>query len=77
MSDPLAWKERANCRGCGPALFFPENGGDVSLPKAVCAACEVRAECLDYSLENGEHHGIWGGISERGRRGMRRRRRAA
>jgi WhiB family redox-sensing transcriptional regulator len=33
----------------------------------------VRAECLDFALENDERFGIWGGLSERERRKFRRR----
>jgi WhiB family redox-sensing transcriptional regulator len=32
--------------------------------KAICAMCDVRAECLDYALTIRELHGIWGGLTE-------------
>ena len=35
----------------------------------------VAAECLDYALANGERFGVWGGLSERQRKGMRAARR--
>ena len=38
----------------------------------VCRSCEVRAECLEYALENDERFGIWGGLSERERRRLKR-----
>lgn len=66
------WTELANCRGCDPALFFPGQGESTRDAKAVCAACEVRRECLDYALRSGEKFGIWGGKSERERRRIRR-----
>jgi WhiB family redox-sensing transcriptional regulator len=42
----------------------------------VCAGCPVRERCLDYAIEHVEI-GVWGGTSERERRGMRRTRRMA
>ena len=40
--------------------------------KRVCRSCDVRAECLEYALENDERFGIWGGMSERERRRLKR-----
>lgn len=71
------WTDAAACLGLDPDLFFPERGEDVAPAKAVCAGCPVREDCLDYALDNGERHGIWGGLSERERRRIRRDRRAA
>jgi WhiB family redox-sensing transcriptional regulator len=34
----------------------------------------VRLECLEYALSHGEKFGIWGGLSERERRRVRRER---
>jgi WhiB family redox-sensing transcriptional regulator len=34
----------------------------------------VREDCLEYALANGEKFGIWGGLSERERRRLRRQR---
>ena len=52
--------------------FFPEKGGSTREAKKVCMACEVRVECLDYALENDERFGIWGGLSERERRRLKK-----
>ncbi|HHT41125.1 MAG TPA: WhiB family transcriptional regulator [Actinomyces sp.] len=70
---PLAWQERALCAQTDPEAFFPEKGGSTREAKAVCASCEVRAQCLEYALENDERFGIWGGMSERERRRYKRR----
>ncbi len=75
-SDPT-WRARAACRGTDPNLFFPERGESTREAKAVCATCRVRGDCLDYALDTLEHHGIYGGMSERERRSIRRRRRNA
>ena len=42
--------------------------------KEVCKGCVVRGDCLEYALANGEKFGIWGGLSERERRRLRRQR---
>ncbi len=69
-----SWQIQANCLGVDPDLFFPERGASTREAKAVCRACVVRDECLEYALVNGEKFGIWGGLSERERRRLRRQR---
>jgi WhiB family redox-sensing transcriptional regulator len=70
----LSWQDRGACKGTDPEAFFPVKGGSTAEAKAVCAACPVRAECLEYALVRGERFGVWGGTSEMERRGMRRAR---
>jgi WhiB family transcriptional regulator, redox-sensing transcriptional regulator len=70
--DDLGWQERALCAQTDPEAFFPEKGGSTREAKRVCRSCEVRAECLEYALENDERFGIWGGLSERERRRIKR-----
>ena len=70
---PLGWQERSLCAQTDPEAFFPEKGGSTREAKKVCASCDVRSECLDYALENDERFGIWGGLSERERRKLKRR----
>lgn len=69
-----AWQEEANCLGADPDLFFPERGASTREAKEVCRGCPVRLDCLEYSLVNNEKFGIWGGLSERERRRLRRQR---
>jgi WhiB family redox-sensing transcriptional regulator len=69
-----SWQGRANCAGVDPDLFFPQRGASTREAKAVCGGCVVREECLEYALSNGEKFGIWGGLSERERRRVRRHR---
>lgn len=69
----LGWQERALCAQTDPEAFFPEKGGSTREAKKVCTSCEVRAECLEYALANDERFGIWGGLSERERRKIKRR----
>ena len=66
------WKSKANCMGVDPDLFFPERGMSTREAKEVCRGCVVREDCLEYALANGEKFGIWGGLSERERRRIRR-----
>ena len=68
----LGWQDRALCAQTDPEAFFPEKGGSTREAKRVCRSCEVRAECLDYALEHDERFGIWGGLSERERRRLKR-----
>lgn len=72
--DELRWQSRGNCLGVDPDLFFPERGASCEPAKAICRACEVRAECLEYALVHVEKWGVWGGKSERERRRIRRQR---
>ncbi len=72
--NPDAWKAAGACKGLDPDIFFPERGSSTAAPKAVCARCPVRDICLEVALRNGEKFGIWGGLSERERRRMRRQR---
>jgi WhiB family redox-sensing transcriptional regulator len=75
-SDPgdHGWQDHANCLGVDPDLFFPERGASTREAKEVCRGCVVREECLEFALQNGEKFGIWGGLSERERRRIRRQR---
>jgi WhiB family redox-sensing transcriptional regulator len=72
--DDRNWQDKANCLGVDPDLFFPERGASTREAKEVCRGCVVRADCLEYALVNGEKFGIWGGMSERERRRLRRQR---
>lgn len=72
--EPKPWQASANCMGVDPDLFFPERGASTREAKEVCRGCVVRDDCLEYALSNGEKFGIWGGMSERERRRIRRQR---
>lgn len=69
----LSWQERALCAQTDPEAFFPEKGGSTREAKKICLSCEVREECLQYALEHDERFGIWGGLSERERRKLKKR----
>ena len=72
VSPPDHWQERAACYGLDPEVFFPEKGGSSREAKRICAECPVRIECLNYALRRDERYGVWGGMSERERRRLKR-----
>ena len=73
----MAWQDRANCRGADPDLFFPERGASTRTAKGICRECQVRAECLEFAIVSSEKFGIWGMMSERERRKIRKERQIA
>jgi WhiB family redox-sensing transcriptional regulator len=73
-TGPRTWQRQANCMGVDPDLFFPERGASTREAKEVCRGCVVQEDCLEFALTNSEKFGIWGGLSERERRRIRRRR---
>ena len=68
----LAWQAEALCAQTDPEAFFPEKGGSTRDDERVCGVCPVREECLQYAMDNDERFGIWGGLSERERRRLRK-----
>ncbi|NED99231.1 WhiB family transcriptional regulator [Phytoactinopolyspora halotolerans] len=67
------WMSQAACRSAEPdELFVP--GAAQNRAKAVCFGCPVRTECLADALDNRTEFGIWGGMTERERRALLRRR---
>lgn len=74
MSDLAAtWQAEAACVG-RDVDFFPGRGESTAAAKALCATCPVVGTCLDYAMEHGIKHGVWGGLSERERRPLRKAR---
>jgi WhiB family redox-sensing transcriptional regulator len=73
------WEDRALCAEIDPELFFPEGRGihTVRDARRICAACEVRDQCLAYAIEHPELEGVWGGLTEKERREPRRQLRLA
>ncbi|CAN3127813.1 WhiB family transcriptional regulator [Mycobacterium sp. smrl_JER01] len=72
IADEDQWQERALCAQTDPEAFFPEKGGSTREAKRICQGCEVKDACLEYALANDERFGIWGGLSERERRRLKR-----
>jgi WhiB family transcriptional regulator, redox-sensing transcriptional regulator len=72
VDEDRGWQSRALCAQTDPESFFPEKGGSTREAKKICLNCEVRSDCLSYALANDERFGIWGGLSERERRRLKR-----
>ena len=72
VEEENAWRLSALCGETDPEAFFPEKGGSTREAKRICTGCDVRAECLEFALSNDERFGIWGGLSERERRKLKR-----
>jgi WhiB family redox-sensing transcriptional regulator len=67
------WAAQAACRGQQPDQLFVR-GAEQNKAKQVCGACSVRTECLAEALDNQIEWGVWGGMTERERRALLRRR---
>lgn len=77
-ADAGDWRDSALCAQVDPEAWFPAKGQPNKDAKRICRSCEVRVECLEYALSQEEDEpGVWGGLSERERRRLRRERRAA
>jgi hypothetical protein len=57
-----AWMDSAACRDGDPSDFFPEKGGTAERARAVCRECPVRQACLQWAVDTGEEHGVYGGM---------------
>ena len=77
LDGELAWQDEANCKGAKADLFFPERGASTRTAKGICRECQVRLDCLEFAITTSEKFGIWGGMSERERRRVRKERQIA
>lgn len=73
-TEATAWQYDALCAQTDPEAFFPEKGGSTREAKSICAKCPVREQCLEWALDHDERFGIWGGLSERERRKVKKER---
>lgn len=73
LGNAPEWQERSSCSSTDPEAWFPDLGGSSRYAKRICKGCEVKDECLEYALAHDERFGIWGGLSERERRKLKRR----
>jgi len=73
MSVDSAWAAQAACRTWDPDTLFVQ-GAAQNRAKAICSGCVVRTDCLADALDNRVEFGVWGGMTERERRALLRRR---
>ena len=73
MND-RGWIEQANCRGGDPDVFFVRGTTHARAALRLCQDCPVQEPCLEYALEQEIDFGVWGGLTERQRRSLQRRR---
>lgn len=66
------WYGKALCPQTDPEAFYPEKGGSTKEAKRICLLCPVTDECLQWALDTDERFGVWGGLSERERRRIKR-----
>lgn len=70
---PEPWMDSALCTQADPDMFFPEGqGASAAEAKRLCALCPVRSECLTYAFDHRERYGVWGGLTDKQRRRLRR-----
>jgi WhiB family redox-sensing transcriptional regulator len=71
--EQVDWRVNASCRDEDPDGLFVR-GKEQRKAKLVCIACPVRTECLAEALDGRIEFGVWGGMTERERRALLRRR---
>ena len=82
MAAEPTWRADALCHRDSAVHFFPpghferreEKHSREGAARALCRACPVQPECLEYALTVQDPHGIWGGMNELERRRLLRRR---
>jgi len=67
------WAQQGSCAKADPDALFVQ-GAAQQAAKQVCLGCPVIAECLADALDNGTEFGVWGGMTERERRALLKRR---
>jgi WhiB family redox-sensing transcriptional regulator len=67
------WSSKAACNEARPDELFVR-GAAQHRAKLLCSGCPVRTECLAEALDGRVEWGVWGGMTERERRALLRRR---
>ena len=78
----MEWQEQAACREYDNELFFGPDRPESELEKqtremrakAVCKTCPVVEPCLEFAMETNQKYGIWGGLTDKERASLKRRR---
>ena len=67
------WAQQGACGKADPDALFVQ-GAAQQIAKQICMGCPVIAECLADALDNRTEFGVWGGMTERERRALLKRR---
>lgn len=78
--EDFTWQEKAACKHVNPSVFFPvdaygrlhETEERVAEAKAICAECPVCDVCAEYAVRVNEKAGVWGRLTTRERRRVRK-----
>jgi WhiB family transcriptional regulator, redox-sensing transcriptional regulator len=73
VTEDVNWTTRGACLQIAPDALFVQGAAQRSA-RSVCSGCTVKLECLADALDNRVEFGVWGGMTERERRALLRRR---
>ena len=82
ITDKMDWQEDAACRRHDNVVFFGPDQGESELEKqaremkakSICHTCPVKEPCLEFAMETNQKYGIWGGMTDKERASLKRRR---
>ena len=72
ITEERPWAVFAACRDRDPDVFFPATVEEEREAIRICNGCAVNLDCLAFALETKVSFGIWGGLTEKQRRSLRR-----
>ena len=73
METRWNWRSASRCRTSNAEDLFV-TGRKQREARHFCRTCPVRTECLAHALDQRIEFGVWGGMTERERRALLRRR---
>lgn len=71
------WRDSAACKGHADLFLAEDTDALWSEMKKICDRCPVRIPCLDFALSHNITDLMWGGLSGKTRKQIRRRSRAS
>ena len=72
ITEERPWAAFAVCRDRDPDTFFPVTTDGEREAIRICEGCPVRIDCLEFAIETRVRFGVWGGVTEKQRRSIRR-----
>jgi excisionase family DNA binding protein len=70
--DTGSWRAESICRKYPTRMWFGGDHRETVRAKAICAACVVQSECLEFAVGRADLLGIWAGTTPHERAAMRR-----